>query len=256
MEVVVAPYGPSARRRRVLTMREMRRAWAAPLRGRRGLTFLTEPLLPTPRVRALVRRPAFGVLAAGPAWGLARRWAPRTRRARGGRPPAAPAPSRRRRCRSRRQGRPGGRDAQGDDEPAGARSGRRTPSPTRSRRVDRAGQSTYLHGAVGPPSRHARRARLMIANNMSVLPTSTVFDTTTASRSPSRRAVVPRRVASRDSGGADGVPGRGVLDGDGRYAYVSQYTMLRQTFGGRASTPAPTRQPAWAPPSSTLFDAE
>ncbi len=129
----------------------------------------------------------------------------------------------------------GGIDAEGTQE-AGAdpESGpvtaeqQRTPSAqSRMARVD------YLTGDITPKSVVASGAGLVIANNMMYSHTSTVYDSRTR-----------ELLATLDDGldlaefGIDGHPGtsqgapvEAAWTDDGRYAYVSQYTMYGEGFG-------------------------
>src|SRR5690606_25922057 len=91
----------------------------------------------------------------------------------------------------------------------------------------------YLTGGMTPKSIMASGHGLMIANNMMYSHTSTVFDSTTREQV----AVLDDAVDLSEfgveghPGVSEGSPVEAVWTDDGRYAYVSQYTMYGQNFG-------------------------
>ncbi|WP_192498574.1 YncE family protein [Ornithinimicrobium pratense] len=94
-------------------------------------------------------------------------------------------------------------------------------------------QVDYLTGGLTPKSVMASGHGLAIANNMMYSHTSTVFDTTTREQV----AVLSDSVDLAEFG-VEGHPGisqgspvEAVWTQDGRYAYVSQYTMFGENFG-------------------------
>ncbi|MGC1207604.1 MAG: YncE family protein, partial [Ornithinimicrobium sp.] len=107
-----------------------------------------------------------------------------------------------------------------------------TPPPTpsdqsRMERID------YITGDITPKSVVASGAGLVIANNMMYSHSSTVYDSTT-------RELVATLDDSIDladfdlpghSGISQGAPVEAAWTDDGRYAYVSQYTMYGEGFG-------------------------
>ena len=115
----------------------------------------------------------------------------------------------------------------------------------------------YLTGGMTPKSIMASGHGLMIANNMMYSHTSTVFDSTTR-----------EQIAVLEDGldlaefGVEGHPGvsqgspvEAVWTEDGRYAYVSQYTMYGQNFGVQGFD-ACTRDSGVGPSYLYRFDAE
>lgn len=126
--------------------------------------------------------------------------------------------------------------AAGDDADAssGGAIWQREPTPvaapsdtTKMEQVDR------LTGGLTPKSVMASGHGLAIANNMMYSHTSTVFDTSTREQV----AVLEDGVDLADFGVeghpgiSQGAPVEAVWTDDGRYAYVSQYTMYGQNFG-------------------------
>lgn len=91
----------------------------------------------------------------------------------------------------------------------------------------------YLTGGLTPKSVMASGHGLAIANNMMYSHTSTIFDTTTREQV----AVLSDSVELEEfgveghPGTSQGAPVEAVWTEDGRYAYVSQYTMYGQNFG-------------------------
>lgn len=91
----------------------------------------------------------------------------------------------------------------------------------------------YLTGGLTPKSVMASGHGLAIANNMMYSHTSTVFDTTTREQV----AVLSDSVDLAEfgveghPGTSQGSPVEAVWTEDGRYAYVSQYTMFGENFG-------------------------
>lgn len=94
-------------------------------------------------------------------------------------------------------------------------------------------QVDYLTGGLTPKSVMASGHGLAIANNMMYSHTSTVFDTQTREQV----AVLEDGVDLADFGVkghpgiSQGAPVEAVWTDDGRYAYVSQYTMYGENFG-------------------------
>ncbi|WP_418314004.1 YncE family protein [Serinicoccus hydrothermalis] len=94
-------------------------------------------------------------------------------------------------------------------------------------------QVDYLTGGLTPKSVMASGHGLMIANNMMYSHTSTVFDSTTREQVE----VLQDEVDLADygieghPGLSQGAPVEAAWTDDGRYAYVSQYTMYGQNFG-------------------------
>ena len=94
-------------------------------------------------------------------------------------------------------------------------------------------QVDYLTGGLTPKSVMASGHGLMIANNMMYSHTSTVFDSTTREQVE----VLSDEVDLADygieghPGLSQGSPVEAAWTADGRYAYVSQYTMYGENFG-------------------------
>lgn len=94
-------------------------------------------------------------------------------------------------------------------------------------------QVDYLTGGLTPKSVMASGHGLMIANNMMYSHTSTVFD----SRTREQVAVLDDSLDLAEfgieghPGTSKGSPVEAVWTEDGRYAYVSQYTMYGENFG-------------------------
>ncbi|AXH98215.1 YncE family protein [Ornithinimicrobium avium] len=115
----------------------------------------------------------------------------------------------------------------------------------------------YLTGGMTPKSVMASNHGLAIANNMMYSHTSTVFDTTTREQV----AVLDDEIDLAEFG-VEGHPGisqgspvEAVWTADGRYAYVSQYTMYGQNFGIQGFD-ACTRDSGVGPSFLYRFDAE
>ncbi|WP_131105383.1 YncE family protein [Ornithinimicrobium sufpigmenti] len=91
----------------------------------------------------------------------------------------------------------------------------------------------YLTGGLTPKSVMASGHGLAIANNMMYSHTSTVFDTTTREQLAvlSDSVDVSEFGVEGHPGTSQGAPVEAVWTDDGRYAYVSQYTMYGQNFG-------------------------
>ncbi|MGB3827213.1 MAG: YncE family protein [Ornithinimicrobium sp.] len=132
-----------------------------------------------------------------------------------------------------------GQDSQ-DGQDSQAR--RATPPPTPSERT-RMEPIDYITGDITPKSVVASGAGLVIANNMMYSHTSTVYDSTTHEL----LATVDDSVDLADfdlpghAGTSKGAPVEAAWTDDGRYAYVSQYTMYGEGFGKAgfdACTPA------------------
>src|SRR5690606_8754817 len=108
-----------------------------------------------------------------------------------------------------------------------------------------------------PKSIMASGHGLMIANNMMYSHTSTVFDSTTR-----EQVAVLDDAVDLSEFGVEGHPGisqgspvEAVWTADGRYAYVSQYTMYGQNFGVQGFD-ACTRDSGVGPSYLYRFDAE
>jgi YVTN family beta-propeller protein len=118
-------------------------------------------------------------------------------------------------------------------------------------------QVDYLTGGMTPKSIMASGHGLMIANNMMYSHSSTVFDSTTREQI----AVLDDAVDLSDFGVeghpgiSEGSPVEAVWTADGRYAYVSQYTMYGQNFGVEGFD-ACTRDSGVGPSYLYRFDAE
>ncbi|GGK65158.1 YncE family protein [Ornithinimicrobium pekingense] len=115
----------------------------------------------------------------------------------------------------------------------------------------------YLTGGMTPKSIMASGHGLMIANNMMYSHTSTVFDSTTR-----EQVAVLDDAVDLSEFGVEGHPGisqgspvEAVWTADGRYAYVSQYTMYGQNFGVQGFD-ACTRDSGVGPSYLYRFDAE
>ena len=151
-----------------------------------------------------------------------------------------------------------GQDEAQDDEDAPELPWQREPvaaehasDTTAMERVD------YLTGGMTPKSVMASGHGLAIANNMMYSHTSTVFDTTTREQV----AVLSDSVDLAEFG-VEGHPGlsqgspvEAVWTADGRYAYVSQYTMYGENFG-REGFDACTVADGVGPSTLYRFDAE
>ncbi len=118
-------------------------------------------------------------------------------------------------------------------------------------------QVDYLTGGMTPKSIMASNHGLMIANNMMYSHSSTVFDSTTREQV----AVLDDAVDLAEFG-VEGHPGisqgspvEAVWTEDGRYAYVSQYTMFGENFGVQGFD-ACTRESGVGPSFLYRFDAE
>ncbi|RIK16214.1 MAG: hypothetical protein DCC50_05735, partial [Acidobacteria bacterium] len=115
----------------------------------------------------------------------------------------------------------------------------------------------YLTGGMTPKSVMASGHGLAIANNMMYSHTSTVFDTTTREQI----AVLDDELDLSEFGVeghpgiSEGSPVEAVWTADGRYAYVSQYTMYGQNFGVQGFD-ACTRDSGVGPSFLYRFDAE
>ena len=94
-------------------------------------------------------------------------------------------------------------------------------------------QVDYLTGGLTPKSVMASGHGLMIANNMMYSHTSTVFDSTTREQVEVLDDGVDLAAFGIEGhpGVSQGSPVEAVWTEDGRYAYVSQYTMYGQNFG-------------------------
>lgn len=114
----------------------------------------------------------------------------------------------------------------------------------------------YLTGGMTPKSVMASNHGLAIANNMMYSHTSTVFDTTTREQI----AVLDDELDLAEfgieghPGISEGSPVEAVWTADGRYAYVSQYTMYGQNFGIQGFD-ACTRESGVGPSFLYRFDA-
>ena len=115
----------------------------------------------------------------------------------------------------------------------------------------------YLTGGMTPKSVMASNHGLAIANNMMYSHTSTVFDTTTREQI----AVLDDEIDLSEFGVeghpgiSEGSPVEAVWTADGRYAYVSQYTMYGQNFGIQGFD-ACTQDSGVGPSFLYRFDAE
>ncbi len=115
----------------------------------------------------------------------------------------------------------------------------------------------YLTGGMTPKSVMASNHGLAIANNMMYSHTSTVFDTTTREQV----AVLDDELDLSEFGVeghpgiSEGSPVEAVWTADGRYAYVSQYTMYGQNFGIQGFD-ACTQDSGVGPSFLYRFDAE
>ncbi len=94
-------------------------------------------------------------------------------------------------------------------------------------------QVDYLTGGLTPKSVMASGHGLMIANNMMYSHTSTVFDSTTREQVEVLQDGVDLAAFGIEGhpGISQGSPVEAVWTADGRYAYVSQYTMYGENFG-------------------------
>src|SRR5690606_21968399 len=118
-------------------------------------------------------------------------------------------------------------------------------------------QIDYLTGGLTPKSVMASGHGLAIANNMMYSHTSTVFDVVTR-----EQVAVLEDSVDLEAFGVEGHPGisqgspvEAVWTDDGRYAYVSQYTMYGQNFGVEGFD-ACTRDSGVGPSFLYRFDAE
>lgn len=115
----------------------------------------------------------------------------------------------------------------------------------------------YLTGGMTPKSVVASNHGLMIANNMMYSHTSTVFDSSTR-----EQVAVLDDAVDLSEFGVEGHPGisegspvEAVWTEDGRYAYVSQYTMFGENFGVQGFD-ACTQASGVGPSFLYRFDAE
>jgi len=94
-------------------------------------------------------------------------------------------------------------------------------------------QVDYLTGGLTPKSVMASGHGLMIANNMMYSHTSTVFDSTTREQVEVLDDSVDLAAFGIEGhpGVSQGSPVEAAWTADGRYAYVSQYTMFGENFG-------------------------
>ena len=94
-------------------------------------------------------------------------------------------------------------------------------------------QVDYLTGGLTPKSVMASGHGLMIANNMMYSHTSTVFDSTTREQIEvlDDELDLSEFGIEGHPGISEGSPVEAVWTSDGRYAYVSQYTMYGENFG-------------------------
>jgi DNA-binding beta-propeller fold protein YncE len=114
----------------------------------------------------------------------------------------------------------------------------------------------YLTGGLTPKSVMASGHGLAIANNMMYSHTSTVFDTTTREQVEVLSDSVDMAEFGIEGhpGISQGSPVEAVWTDDGRYAYVSQYTMYGEGFG-RAGFDACTVNDGVGPSALYRFDA-
>ncbi len=118
-------------------------------------------------------------------------------------------------------------------------------------------QVDYLTGGLTPKSVMASGHGLMIANNMMYSHTSTVFDSTTREQVEVLEDGVDLAAFGIEGhpGVSQGSPVEAVWTEDGRYAYVSQYTMYGQNFGVEGFD-ACTRDSGVGPSFVYRFDAQ
>lgn len=121
---------------------------------------------------------------------------------------------------------------------------------TRLERID------YLTGGMTPKSIMASGHGLMIANNMMYSHTATIFDSTTREQIAVLQDSVDLAEFGIEGhpGISQGSPVEAVWTEDGRYAYVSQYTMYGQNFGVQGFD-ACTRDSGVGPSFLYRFDA-
>ena len=114
----------------------------------------------------------------------------------------------------------------------------------------------YLTGGLTPKSVMASGYGLAIANNMMYSHTSTVFDTTTREQVEvlSDSVDLAEFGVEGHPGISQGSPVEAVWTADGRYAYVSQYTMYGENFG-RDGFDACTVHDGVGPSTLYRFDA-
>jgi DNA-binding beta-propeller fold protein YncE len=115
----------------------------------------------------------------------------------------------------------------------------------------------YLTGGLTPKSVMASGHGLAIANNMMYSHTSTVFDTTTREQVAvlSDSVDLAQFGVEGHPGTSQGSPVEAVWTADGRYAYVSQYTMYGENFG-REGFDACTVADGVGPSMLYRFDAQ
>ncbi len=127
-------------------------------------------------------------------------------------------------------------DGSEDDAPVAAP----PPIPSQDSEMERI---DYLTGGITPKSVVASGHGLVIANNMMYSHTSTVYDTTSreVAATLSDSVDLAEFGVEGHPGTSAGSPVEAAWTDDGRYAYVSQYTMYGQGFGREgfdACTPA------------------